>query len=489
MSLDDRRQLATRRTVVFFGLLGALVAAVVLVLVLTAGPERPFAFSPGERAEFERAAAAGQSHLLYAKSPGGAIATARRVDALREPITRAARAAGMDPGLIEGMVFLESAGRPDAVVEGDAANAAGVSQILPETGRNLLRMRIDLAASRRLTEQIVAAREQGQMARVAALERRRRRLDERFDPAKALAATGRYLAFAQPKFGRDDFAVASYHMGVGNLAEAIRAYVGPEEERLARTLVEEEDLSYAQLYFDSTPFVHRRAYRLLARLGDDSATYLWRVLAAREIVRLYRSDPEELRRVNALHINYGSGEAVLRPPGSTPVFENAAALRRARSQGVLLGIPNEPARRHFALDPDLPAGVRRRGGEPGLYTALRPEALATLYYIADRVHAISRAREPLRVAAAVRDRDYEARLPKRELAGPRSYSLYTTGCSFDIKRRYEGGGQAEAFQAMLDRLEALNVIAWHVRGDVIRVTVSKRSSPLLPLLRGEELEG
>src|SRR5829696_4464112 len=284
MSLDDRRQLATRRTVVFFGLLGALVAAVVLVLVLTAGPERPFAFSPGERAEFERAAAAGQSHLLYAKSPGGAIATARRVDALREPITRAARAAGMDPGLIEGMVFLESAGRPDAVVEGDAANAAGVSQILPETGRNLLRMRIDLAASRRLTEQIVAAREQGQMARVAALERRRRRLDERFDPAKALAATGRYLAFAQPKFGRDDFAVASYHMGVGNLAEAIRAYVGPEEERLARTLVEDEDLSYAQLHFLAADEAEALAEAMRAFGSGSRLRILFELLAGEKTV-------------------------------------------------------------------------------------------------------------------------------------------------------------------------------------------------------------
>jgi hypothetical protein len=93
------------------------------------------------------------------------------------------------------------------------------------------------------------------------------------------------------------------------------------------------------------------------------------------------------------------------------------------------------------------------------------------------------------VAAAVRDRDYEARLSKRELAGPRSYSLYTTGYSFDIKRRYEGGGQAEAFQAMLDRLEALDVIAWHAQGDAIHITVSERSRPLLPLLRREELEG
>lgn len=473
---------------VSMGVLVAL-AAVVLVLILTAGPERPFEFSPDKRADFERAAAAGHSHLLYAKSPGGAIATARRVDALRGPIAAAARGARVDRGLIEGMVFLESGGRPDAVVEGDPANAAGVSQILPETGRSLLRMRIDLAASRRLTEQIAAAKERGQSARVAELERRRRRIDERFDPPKALAATGRYLAFAQPKFGRDDFAVASYHMGVGNLADAVRAYIGPEDERLARTLVEEDDLSYAQLYFDSTPFVHRRAYRLLARLGDDSATYLWRVLAAREIMRLYREDPEELRRLSELHARYGSGEAVLRPPGSTPVFEDAAALRRASSEDVLLSIPDRPAERQFGLDPEFPARVRRLGGDPALYASLRPEALATLYYMADRVDAISRARQPLFVVAAVRDRAYEARLPKREIAGPRSYSLHTTGYSFDVKRRYESRAQAEAFQAMLDRLQALNVIAWHARGDVIHITVSERSRQLLPLLQGEELEG
>ena len=486
MSPDDRRPLASRRRVVLIGLLAALVG---VILVLTTGPERLFEFSPAKRAEFEGAAAAGLSHPLYIRAPGGASATARRVEALRWPIAVAADKARVDPGLIEGMVFLESGGRPDAVVEGDPANAAGVSQILPETGRNLLRMRIDLAASRRLTEQIAVAKEQGQRARVASLERRRRRVDERFDPSKALAATGRYLAFAQPKFGGDDFAVASYHMGVGNLADAIRAYVGPEEKRLARTLVEEEDLSYAQLYFDSTPFVHRRAYRLLARLGDDSATYLWRVLAAREIMRLYRKEPEELRRLTALHTRYGSGEAVLRPPGSTAVFRDVTDLRRARSQRVLLPITDEPVRHHFALDPDLPARVRRRERDPALYTALRPEALATLHYIADRVHVLSRARQPLLVAAAVRDREYEARLPKRDLAGPRNYSLYTTGFSFDIKRRYESQAQAMAFQAMLDRLEALNVIAWHARGDLIHITVGERSKPLLPLLRGEELEG
>jgi len=164
-------------------------------------------------------------------------------------------------------------------------------------------------------------------------------------------------------------------------------------------------------------------------------------------------------------------------------------VRRPADQGIRRGLHNSYRDTSLALDPGFQAQVRRLSGDSPLYAALRPEALATLYYIADRVHAISGARQPLLVAGAVRDRAYEEKLPKRELAGPRSYSLYATGYSFDIKRRYESPRQAEAFQAMLDRLQALNVIAWKARGDVIHISVSKRAEPLLPLLRGAELEG
>ena len=47
-----------------------------------------------------------------------------------------------------------------------------------------------------------------------------------------------------------------------------------------------EDLDYARLYLDSSPVRHRRAWEQLAGFGDDSQTYYWRVLAAREIMRL-----------------------------------------------------------------------------------------------------------------------------------------------------------------------------------------------------------
>jgi hypothetical protein len=462
--------------------------ALVLVAVVGSGGEivHPFAYSAGERAAFEARAAAGESYLLYADSPGGVLASARRVAGLHAPIEAAAARAGVDPSLVEAIVFLESGGRSDAMAEGDPAGAAGVTQILPQTGRDLLGLRIDVPASRRLTTQIAAARRLHQVSLMARLERQRRRIDQRFDPTAALAATGRYLAFALPKFGRSDLAVTSYHMGVGNLADVIRAYAGPAERRLAVHVVRERKLTYAQLYFDTTPFHHPGAYRLLAALGDNSDTYYWRVLAARDIMALYRTNPGELRRRAQLETAYGTGGAVLRPPGSTAVFSDPAALRRGRSTGALLPVPNEPSKRHFAVDPAVAAEARQLGRDPSLYTALRPEALGVLYYIADRAHSISGEKNPLWVATTVRDSSYQAALVNRHLAPP-GYSLYTTGHSFDIERRYASLAQAEAFQGLLNRLQALNVIAWERRPDVIHVTVSDRARELTPLVHGASL--
>ena len=42
----------------------------------------PFAYEDDRRVEFERRAAAGFAHVVYAKSPGGVVATADRVAAV-----------------------------------------------------------------------------------------------------------------------------------------------------------------------------------------------------------------------------------------------------------------------------------------------------------------------------------------------------------------------------------------------------------------------
>ena len=65
------------------------------VAVIPADARDPFAYDESRRADFERRAAAGHAHTLYAKSPGGVVESARRTAAFRAEIERAAPAAGV----------------------------------------------------------------------------------------------------------------------------------------------------------------------------------------------------------------------------------------------------------------------------------------------------------------------------------------------------------------------------------------------------------
>src|SRR3954452_1517994 len=349
---------------------GVLVAAIAVVLVVRSrgGSEDvpaiptppgarhgkpvadPFAWTPRRSADFARRATAGTSHLLYTRSPGGVAVSAERTMRFRPLVERAAKAAGVSPDRLEALVFLESAGRPDARAPGGIAGAAGLTQILAETGRDLLGLKVDTARSARYTRRIDRAVSRLQLRRAARLSRARERVDERFDPAKALAATGRYLALARKRFGREDLAFVSYHMGIGNLESVLRAYG-------------QGRVPYAQLYFDSTPLHHAAAYRRLSSFGDDSSNYYWKLGAAMEIMRLARHDPAGLARANALQTAADDARLVLHPPGSAPT-------------GGERPLPSVPA------DTGLrgPAGIR-----------LRPEALGAALYIGAEVRAISHA--------------------------------------------------------------------------------------------------
>jgi Transglycosylase SLT domain len=287
----------------------------------------PLMFDASRTARYARAAAFGLGHVLYAKSPGGVVTAARRTAAFRPLVEAAVAGSGFDADTVEAIVLLESAGRPEVIAGDDPANAAGLTQIVAETGTNLLGMRVDLAASRTLTRRIDAAANGSDEEVVRRLRAERRRVDTRFDPARALAATVRYLTFARRQFGRDDLAVVSYHMGIGNLTNVLRAYAGKRDLPI-RTIVDEGDLSWARIYFDSSPARHPEAWQRMAALGDDSQTYYWHVLAAREIMRLFRSDPATLEQLARLHGHGPSAEAVLHPPETTKRFASRDDLSR-----------------------------------------------------------------------------------------------------------------------------------------------------------------
>jgi hypothetical protein len=426
----------------------------------------PFAYEPGRDADFEARAAAGNSHVIYAKSPGGVLATARRVAGHRPRIEETAESAGVDADLLEAMVFLESAGRPDVTASDDLEGAVGLTQILAETGTNLLGMRVDVRASERLTRRIRRAERRGEVARAERLEARRREVDERFDPEKSLEATGRYLELALDRLGRQDLAIVSYHMGIGNLENVLAAYG-------------DESPSYARLFFDATPDRHPRTYRLLTSLGDDSKTYLWRVYASREAMRLYREDPAELQRLSRLHAAKASSEEVLHPLGRTEVFEDPDDLDDAYVEGELRPLQGDLPRLGLRPARDMGELAGRLDADRSLYRGLRPEAYALAVYMAAGVRELAGTRAPLTVTSTVRDLDYQRLLARRNPFATRAYSLHTTGFSFDVRRTYANRAQAAAFQYMLDRLQALDLIAWVREPGTIHITVSSEARLLL----------
>ena len=431
----------------------------------------PFAYEDDRSTEFEARAAAGVAHVLYANSPGGAVETARMVARYRDEIERATAGSGVDPDVLEAMVFLESAGRSQVIAGDDPEAASGLAQIVASTATDLLGMSVDLERSRTLTDQINRAYELGQLERARELTAERARVDERFDPQAALAGAVRYLEIARQRFGADDLAVASYHMGIGNLEQVISTYASEQGD------ADGGQIPYAELYFNSSPLAHPMTWELLASFGDESSEYLWKVRAAEGIMRLHRGDPEGLRELERLHAAKATGEDAFHPPGSTEAFEDPAQLKDAWTAGRIVPIPESPEL-GYRLDPGIGRLAADAGSEPALYRGLRPEALATLTYLVGLVREVNGGGE-LTLTSAVRDSAYQQLLAERNPQATDDYSLHTTGWSFDIARDYESDAQAEAFQFALDRLQVLALIDYAFEPTAIHITVSNELGPLI----------
>ena len=214
-------------------------------------------------------------------------------------------------------------------------------------------------------------------------------------------------------------------MGIGNLQNALRAYG-------------DDDVSYARLYFDSTPLEHaggvppaRRARRRLvdvpvARRGGarDHAPVPHRPGAARS--HLGAAEREELRRGGAAP---GRRDRALRDARAA-----ARRLRRRpdRRAGRARGSPSAACR----STPGWASSRARLGRSRTLYRGLREPALALLDVPrrgrqADlRPASRSSSRAPCATSATSA---CSCAATARRRA---NYSLHTTGWAFDILRSY-----------------------------------------------------
>lgn len=416
------------------------------------------------------------SHVVFAKSPGGVEETERRVAVFQPLIDRSAERHGVSADTLGALIFLESAGRPEVMASGDPESATGLAQILPGTATSLLGMRVDVARSRELTRAIdrnalkaaEARTERGRRLFTRRLTRaraERRVVDERLDPAKAVDGAARYLAIGEKRFGREDLAAASYHMGIGNLTSVVEAYGRGTP------------VPYVRLYFDSSPTRNRRAYRTLLSFGDDSRHYLFRLEASQEIRRLYREDRDRLRRLAGLHGSKASSEEVLRPPSKNEPYEDGDALREAYEERELVPLPDDPARLGYRIARGMGSLAKRLKERRELYRGLRPEALGVLLYVSKEVRRLGGGRG-LRVTSTVRDLPYQRLLVLSNSQATSGFSLHTTGYAIDIAR--SDATEAELVH-VLERLKALRVLDFVYEPGAIHFTVGPDAEAYLPL--------
>jgi hypothetical protein len=280
-----------------------------------------------------------------------------------------------------------------------------------------------------------------------------------------LRATVRELLHARHVFGREDLAIEAHHIGIPTLAYAVERFGA-------------ETPSYAELYFSSAPDRNPQVWHAL----ESGGTYYWRVLAAKRVMRMYRTDRPDLEYEGYLQSRKSSAEEVMHPRRNTPQFLTPAAIAAAWRHHVLRPIPPDSARTHIVVSRWLGQEARKLGRSRGLYRGLRPAALDVLLYIGDRVHELSRAPRLL-LTSAVRDRRYQRVLMRVNANAARTYSLHTTGYAFDIARRYSSGWQAAMFQFVLDRLSAVGAIAYIRESAAIHITVASDARTRLALLR------
>ena len=453
----------------------------------------PLAYDPDDEAELLRRGRDGLAHALFVKSPGGAVATAARVRRWRPRVDRAAERHDVNPRTLQALIFLESAGRPDVSAGDDPDSAVGLAQILPGTATGLLDMRVDLARSKRIASllpryQRIAAtarkakKRRDARRRVAALLRERPRIDERYDPSKAINGAARYLAYAEKQLGRPDLAAASYHMGIGNLQDVIAAYVRPRPlTGSTPKTVKRYGITWARLYYDSSPTRNPGTFRRLYRLGDDSRHYLFKLDAADVIMRLHASGSDLLARIAELQTAKASAENLLRPPDRFPPYEDAGDLRRAYAKDELIGLPNEPRRLGFRIDSGMGSLAPRIKERKALFRGLRPEALATLLYITKEVRRIAGGSH-LKVTSTVRDVKYQNALVGVNSQATQAFSLHTTGYAIDVSRDFRNRRQERAFVHVLERLRAHNVIDFVFEPGAIHFTVGPEAERLMPVL-------
>ncbi|MGE5568743.1 MAG: transglycosylase SLT domain-containing protein [Rhodospirillales bacterium] len=361
---------------------------------------------------------------------------------LQRLFNKAESDSGVPSSLLAAIAYLESWGNPRAQ---SPTGPRGIMQISLGTARAMglrvvyrTRYRVETRTRNvRVKGKLVTRRVRVRIPYTALVR------DDRLVPERAVPAAAKYLARLSDKFDGLDWAVFAYHCGE-NCAASMRSLteqargIGPP-------------YTVAKMFFAASPAVNRDLYLAIKRnmSRDYSPTYWFRVMRARQLLDMYRTDRAGFRKLAA---EYRAGlEPTQRTPHRLAAWLGGEPALRSRD-ALDSGKGSCPAR--IFDDPEY-YGFRIRytaeSGSPCLPAS--PSTLGALAYIAFETRRLHEAMNvqgeqfvPLEVsspaASAVSASGNE---PGKEF-------LQSTGYVLNINYAKLPPGQREAFEFVMDEL-------------------------------------
>jgi len=407
--------------------------------------------------------------------------------------------------LQEADILLESGGDPEAV---SSAGAVGVSQWMPGAGTHGT-LAINTKASAALTAQIAplewkvawlqywqhpepslrsappagiprastaeASEKLPEMeAQLETLRAKRRIVDTRYDPPKAIQAQTRYLLNLYNRFPSADWLFQAYHGGEAGVERLLSRYLGPQWPGSAASAIRSGNsgnrVTFEDVYLSASPSSHPEAFLYLFGRGDDHRHYWWKLLVAEEAIALYRQNPDEFRK-QWLALGPGHATESIWYPGATEMpLLHLGDIRQATTAGRLAPIEDTPFLTMRPAPLDKPHAAA--------YCALRPASCGALSLLA-AAYRQAGGTAKLTVGDCAISLDYvnakkqhfpapparfpmppEAEISKvTNLGPPARFDYHTTGIPFDILRPTDRT-QKKILEYTLGYFKDRRIMAW-----------------------------
>lgn len=366
---------------------------------------------------------------------GAARVTSPRLDKIFHD---AARRSGLPASLISAVAFLESYG--DSTAQ-SPTGPKGVMQIAGATARSM-GLRLIYSTRYKVTSEKKRVKTKSGKY-VSRLVKRRTPYkvlvrDERMSPERAIPAAASYLARLEQKFDGIDWAVFAYHCGEG--------CVGSMRSMTEQAKGIKAPYTVAKMFFSATPALNRELYQAVQSQmeRDYSPTYYFRIRRAEQLLKLYKENPAEFKRL-AAEYRYEPNPAQ-RAPHRLAVWLRSKDLRYQSAADIKRDEGHDLVR---VFDNPEVFGFRAKGDDEEFLQA-SPAAVGTLVYIAYETRRMFEAMKsakgkdkwmPLEVTSLVRPTELVGH-------GPESLS-HGSGQVFDIEIRNLPLAQREALEFVL----------------------------------------